>query len=96
MLENEQFVKQSRDLFHIMLFVGDRCSIVPRSHCRAAFDVYFYNGTAKECQRMIAGGCHLSGWNGFFVKNDCENYCKKGICMCECFLVHNLPFLPLH
>mgnify|MGYP002804202166 CR=1 FL=1 len=59
---------------------GDRCSIVPSSYCRAAFRVYFYNSDVNKCQRMIAGGCHPSGWNGFFVKEDCKNYCEKETC----------------
>ena len=69
------------------IFVGDRCSIFPISKCRAAFDVYFYNVSAGKCQHMIAGGCHPSGWNGFFLENDCKNYCERGMEYVDMFLV---------
>ncbi|XP_028411079.1 four-domain proteases inhibitor-like [Dendronephthya gigantea] len=59
---------------------GDRCSIFPTSNCRAAFNVFFYNVTARSCQRVIVGGCHPSGWNGFFYKNDCKNFCERDVC----------------
>ncbi|XP_046845335.1 papilin-like isoform X2 [Xenia sp. Carnegie-2017] len=59
---------------------GDRCNIIPVSNCRAAFDVFYYNVKTGNCQNMIAGGCHPSGWNGFNHKTDCTNYCKKDVC----------------
>lgn len=69
-----------KTIVHDKCLPGDRCSIVPISKCRAAFDVHFYNVTSGKCQRMIAGGCHPSGWNGFFTKDNCQNYCKQDVC----------------
>ena len=28
---------------------------------------------------MIAGGCHYSGWDGFFEEKSCQNYCSGGM-----------------
>ncbi|XP_055346334.1 kunitz-type serine protease inhibitor bungaruskunin-like [Paramacrobiotus metropolitanus] len=44
--------------------------------CKAAFEAYFYNSTARECQYFLYGGCEGNS-NRFETKEDCKIHCQS-------------------
>lgn len=44
--------------------------------CRARIERFFYNDTAKECQKFNYGGCQGNG-NNFETKEACDKKCSK-------------------
>lgn len=62
--------------FHLHLFTGAICQIVPSSNCRGYFRNFYFNLETNACESIIAGGCHPSGWNGFTTMEDCNRTCS--------------------
>ncbi|XP_075524944.1 carboxypeptidase inhibitor SmCI-like [Dermacentor variabilis] len=46
--------------------------------CRASLPRWFFNRTAKECQRFTFGGCH-GNENNFMNEKECQRHCSGNV-----------------
>lgn len=58
---------------------GGICAIKPLSLCRGYFEVFYFNIERKECEKIVVGGCHESGWNGFETIEECQDTCQVSV-----------------
>ena len=63
-------------LFCFLTLEGGICAIKPLSLCRGYFEVFYFNIERKECEKIVVGGCHESGWNGFETIEECQDTCQ--------------------
>jgi len=69
----QSYVPKSRQLESQ---VPELCSLPPQiGSCRAAFQMFYYDGESKECKPFIYGGCE-GNENRFETMEECTKTCK--------------------
>lgn len=63
----------------VMIEMKDLCKLEKQTgNCRGYFERYFYNETARECQKFIYGGCDGNA-NNFESLTECNQRCSSQI-----------------